>query len=48
MGQNLGARKFRRAEFSVWLTARYNVIFLGVITFLYFFFGKTLAGWFST
>lgn len=48
VGQNLGAQKFRRAEISVWLTARYNVIFLGIITLLYFFFGKTLAGWFST
>jgi len=48
VGQNLGAKKIKRAGISVWLTARYNVIFLSVITVIYLLFGDTLAGWFTT
>lgn len=47
VGQNLGAKKVKRAVLSVWLTARYNVIFLSTITVIYLIFGDTLAGWFS-
>jgi len=47
VGQNLGAKKVKRAVLSVWLTARYNVIFLSVITVIYLVFGDTLAGWFT-
>ncbi len=47
VGQNLGAEKFRRAEISVWLTARYNVIFLAMVTVLYLLFGDVLAGIFT-
>lgn len=48
VGQNLGAKKVKRAVLSVWLTARYNVIFLSVITLLYLIFGDTMAGWFAS
>ncbi len=47
VGQNLGAKKIKRASLSVWLTARYNVIFLSIITILYLTFGNTLASWFT-
>jgi putative MATE family efflux protein len=48
VGQNLGAGKARRAELSVWLTARYNVVFLAAITLLYLLFGEYLAALFSS
>jgi MATE family, multidrug efflux pump len=47
VGQNLGAKKVKRAVVSVWLTARYNVMFLSVITIIYLFFGNVLASWFT-
>ena len=47
VGQNLGAKKVKRAVISVWLTARYNVIFLSIITLIYLIFGDVLAGWFT-
>ncbi|MBA9078246.1 MATE family efflux transporter [Rufibacter quisquiliarum] len=47
VGQNLGAGKPRRAELSVLITARYNMIFLGVVTVAFFLFGKHLAAFFS-
>ncbi len=47
VGQNLGAKKANRAELSVWLTARYNVIFLSMITIIYLVFGNALAGIFT-
>lgn len=46
VGQNLGAKKVKRATLSVWLTARYNVIFLTVVTLLYLIFAKVIASWF--
>jgi putative MATE family efflux protein len=42
VGQNLGAEKIKRAELSVWLTTRYNVIFLGLVTIVYLVFGDYL------
>lgn len=47
VGQNLGAFKVRRSELSVFLTAKYNVIFLAAVTALYLVFGHMLAGWFT-
>lgn len=47
VGQNLGAHKYKRAEFSVWLTARYNVFFLALVTVAYLFAGDFLAGIFT-
>ncbi|KAA3440052.1 MATE family efflux transporter [Rufibacter hautae] len=47
VGQNLGAGKPRRAEISVWLTARYNMIFLAVVTAGFFLFGEHLSSFFT-
>lgn len=43
VGQYLGAGKVKRASLSVWLTVRYNVIFLTAITIVYLLFGDYLA-----
>ena len=37
VGQNLGAKQPQRAEESVWKTAKYNAIFMAVITVLFLF-----------
>ena len=47
VGQNLGAHKAKRAEVSVWLTARYNVIFLAAVTVIFLLFGNQLADIFT-
>jgi putative MATE family efflux protein len=47
VGQNLGAHKYKRAEISVWLTARYNAIFLAMVTVLYLLAGDIMAGFFT-
>ena len=47
VGQNLGAKKIRRAEQAVWLTTRYNVIFLASVTGIYILFSNQLAGIFT-
>lgn len=47
VGQNLGAGKFYRAELSTYLTARYNFIFLAVVTLLYLFFADLLISVFT-
>ena len=47
VGQNMGAHKLKRAKISVWLTAKYNAWFLGVITLLYIFWGDLFASWFT-
>jgi len=46
VGQNLGAAKIKRATISVWLTARYNVIFLSIVTIIYLVFAGEIASWF--
>lgn len=46
VGQNLGAKKVKRASMAVWLTARYNVLFLLVVTLLYLVFANVIASWF--
>lgn len=48
VGQNLGAKKLQRAELATWLTARYNFIFLAVVTVAYLVFGQQIASLFST
>lgn len=47
VGQNLGAKKFNRAEISTWMTARYNVIFLAAVTLVYLLAGNMVAGLFT-
>ncbi|PZV75765.1 putative MATE family efflux protein [Algoriphagus aquaeductus] len=47
VGQNLGAKKIRRAEQAVWLTTRYNVIFMASVTGIYILFSNQLAGFFT-
>lgn len=47
VGQNLGAKKVRRAEQAVWLITRYNVIFMASVTGIYLLFSNQLAGLFT-
>ncbi|GAA4424592.1 MATE family efflux transporter [Pontibacter saemangeumensis] len=48
VGQNLGAQKGKRAELAVWLTARYNVIFMAAITLIFLLFGEYLSAIFTS
>ena len=48
VGQNLGALKAKRAELAVWLTVRYNVIFMASVTGIYLLFSKQLVGLFTS
>lgn len=47
VGQNLGARETERAEKSVWLTARYNAIFMGGVMLLFLFLSNPIIRFFS-
>jgi putative MATE family efflux protein len=47
VGQNLGANQIQRAEQSVILTARYNVIFTAFVMLLFIFFSEPIVGVFS-
>lgn len=47
VGQNLGAKEPGRAEEAVWLTTRYNVIFMASVTGIYLLFNQQLAGFFT-
>ncbi len=42
VGQNLGARQPERAERSVWITGKYNAIFMLVVSMGYLFFAKPI------
>jgi putative MATE family efflux protein len=42
VGQNLGAKQIQRAEQSVYLTAKYNAIFMGFVTLLFVFFSNSI------
>jgi Na+-driven multidrug efflux pump len=47
VGQNLGAQKPDRAEKAVWLTALYNMFFLGTVSIIYLFFSESIIGFFT-
>jgi putative MATE family efflux protein len=47
VGQNLGAKEFKRAEESVMLTMKYNVIFMGCVTLLIMLFSESIIRIFS-
>jgi putative MATE family efflux protein len=48
VGQNLGAQKPERAERSVLLCTRYNVIFMGLVTILFVFFNEQIIRLFTS
>lgn len=47
VGQNLGASKPDRAEKSVWICARYNMIFLLFVSIVFFVFAEQIVGLFN-
>ena len=47
VGQNLGAGKPDRAEKSVWITGKYNAIFMVIVSFVYLIFAQEILSWFS-
>ncbi|MEL6558202.1 MAG: MATE family efflux transporter [Bacteroidota bacterium] len=47
VGQNLGAEKPDRAESSVWKTAWYNVVFLGIVSVIFFVFAEPVMSVFD-
>ncbi|TDE46840.1 MATE family efflux transporter [Flavobacterium rhamnosiphilum] len=47
VGQNLGAKKIERAEKSVFTTAKYNVIFMAIITVITLIFSRSLISFFT-
>ncbi len=47
VGQNLGAEKPERAEKSVWLTGKYNAIFMFCISLVYLVFAEGIIGLFT-
>ncbi|MBK6266819.1 MATE family efflux transporter [Marivirga sp. S37H4] len=47
VGQNLGAKLPERAEKSVWLAARYNVIFLFSVSLIFYIFAHEIVGIFT-
>jgi putative MATE family efflux protein len=47
VGQNLGAQQPQRAEESVLKTAKYNAIFMGIVTVLFFITAPYIVGFFA-
>jgi putative MATE family efflux protein len=47
VGQNLGAKLPERAEQAVYLTTKYNVIFMAFVTFLFILLPKFIIGFFT-
>jgi len=47
VGQNLGAKQVERAEQSVMKTMKYNVLFMGIVTLLFFVVGRPFVSFFT-
>ncbi len=47
VGQNLGAGKPDRAEKSVWITCKYNLVFLGIVGLIFIVFAEPIIGIFT-
>ncbi len=47
VGQHVGAGKLKRAIKSVQLTTLYTMVFLGIVSLIYFFGGPVITGWFT-
>ncbi len=47
VGQNLGAKQIERAEKSVMITMKYNIIFMSLVMILFLFFSKPIIGIFT-
>jgi putative MATE family efflux protein len=47
VGQNLGAKQPDRAEKSVWTAGFYNMLFLGMVSVVFFVFARQIVGVFS-
>lgn len=47
VGQNLGADNPERAEKSVWITGKYNAIFMVIVSLVYLLFAHEILAWFS-
>ncbi len=47
VGQNLGAKKPDRAEQSVWITCKYNLVFLGAVGFIFVLFAEHFIALFT-
>lgn len=47
VGQNLGAEDPDRAESTVWKIGKYNMVFLLLVSVVFFFFNEELVGYFS-
>ncbi len=47
VGQNLGANQIRRAQQSVMLVTKYNVVFMGFVMILFLFFSHPIVSFFS-
>ncbi len=48
VGQNLGAKQPERAEQSVWQTARYNAIFMAIVSLIFVCFAEFFVGLINT
>lgn len=47
VGQNLGANEPERAEKSVWITAHYNMLFLGIVSVIFYLAAETIVAFFT-
>ena len=47
VGQNLGAKNFKRAELSAWLAAGYNSLIMGFASLVFYFFARPIVALFT-